>query len=75
MDTIGQNLMLAAHTRGLGSCWLGATVPWPTSPYVFGDLLGLPAGFEPIAPIILDNPMETPAGKLRPRPVINWCGM
>ena len=65
--------MLAAHARGLGSCWVGAPIPWLTSPGV-GDELGLPAGFEPIAPIILGHPREAPAGNPRPRPVINWCG-
>ena len=24
----GQNLMLSAHARGLGSCWVGAPMPW-----------------------------------------------
>ena len=27
----GQNLLLAAHARGLGTCWLGAPIPWPAS--------------------------------------------
>lgn len=72
----GQNLMPAAHARGLGSCWVGAPVSWLTSPGV-GDLLGLPAGFEPIAPIILGYSSETTAGnpRPRPRPVIIRCGM
>ena len=33
----GQNLMLAAHARGLGSCWVGAPLPWLQSPGVAGN--------------------------------------
>ncbi|MFI4936779.1 MAG: nitroreductase family protein, partial [Caulobacterales bacterium] len=28
----GQNLMLAAHARGLGACWVGSPMPWLKSP-------------------------------------------
>jgi nitroreductase len=68
----GQNLVLAAHARGLGSCWVGAPMPWLTSPGVVEEI-GLPAGFDPIAAIVLGYPAETPVGNPRPRPVINWC--
>lgn len=68
----GQNLMLAAHARGLGSCWLGAPLPWLKSPGV-GTELGVPAGFEPMVAIVLGHPAEKPAGNPRPRPAIHWC--
>ena len=67
----GQNLLLAAHTRGLGSCWVGAPMPWLTSPGV-AEELGLPAGFNPIVAVVLGHSRETPAGNPRPRPVIHW---
>jgi nitroreductase len=43
----GQNLTLAAHVRGLGSCWLGAPLPWLTSPGIAKEL-GVPPDFDPI---------------------------
>jgi len=68
----GQNLMLAAHARGLGSCWVGAPTPWLRSPGITVEL-GVPAGFDPVVSIILGYPSETPAGNPRPRPVVHWC--
>ena len=67
----GQNLMLAAHARGLGSCWVGAPLSWLNSPDV-AEELGLPAGFDPMVAIILGYPAQTPVGNPRPRPFINW---
>jgi nitroreductase len=69
----GQNLMLAAHAHGLGSCWVGAPLPWLASPSV-ADELGLPRGYEPVVAMILGHPAEQPAGNPRPRPDIVWCG-
>ena len=69
----GQNLMLAAHARGLGTCWVGAPLPWLHSPGV-ADELGLPAGFDPVVVVILGHPAESPRGQPRPRPAITWCG-
>lgn len=68
----GQNLMLAAHARGLGSCWVGAPMPWLVSPGVAAEL-GLPAGFAPAVAIVLGWPDERPAGQPRARPQIHWC--
>ena len=68
----GQNLMLAAHARGLGSCWLGAPLPWLTSPGIANEF-GVPADFDPIVALVLGYPAEAPAGSPRIRPVIHWC--
>lgn len=68
----GQNLMLAAHAMGLGSCWVGAPLPWLKSPGV-AEEVGLPADCDPVAVIVLGHPAETPAGNPRPRPEIVWC--
>jgi len=67
----GQNLMLAAYARGLGSCWLGAPLPWLTSPGIANEL-GVPADFDPIVALVLGHPAEVPAGNPRTRPVIHW---
>lgn len=69
----GQNLMIAAHARGLGSCWVGAPLPWLRSPGVAAEL-GVPAGFDPIVAMTLGYRAETPAGNPRPRPRIVWSG-
>jgi nitroreductase len=68
----GQNLMLAAHAMGLGTCWVGAPMPWLNSRGI-ADELGIPAGFVPIFALVLGYPAETPAGNPRPRPDIHWC--
>lgn len=68
----GQNLMLAAHARGLGSCWVGAPLPWLHSPGV-AEELGLPVGFDAVVALIVGHPAESPAGQPRPRPAIRWC--
>jgi len=69
---VGQTLMLAAHARGLGSCWVGAPMPWLRSPGVAAEV-GLPAGFYPAVAMILGYAAESPAGNPRPRPVVTWC--
>jgi F420 biosynthesis protein FbiB-like protein len=51
----GQNLLLAAHAEGLGTCWLCAPLFCPD---VVRDVLGLPADWEPQAFISLGWPAE-----------------
>ena len=67
----GQTLLLAASARGLGSCWVGAPMPWLRSAGV-AESLGVPAGFVPSAAIVLGHAAETPAARPRPRPPIHW---
>lgn len=67
-----QNLLLAAHARSLGSCWVGAPLPWLASPGVAADL-GLPAGFDPVVAVVLGYPAEQPTGSPRAVPEIRWC--
>lgn len=66
-----QNFMLAAHARALGTCWVGAPLPWLHSPGVAQEL-GLPPGFEPVAAIAVGHPAEQPSGNPRPAPAITW---
>lgn len=68
----GQNLMLAAHARGLGSCWIGLARDWLGLPEVKEEL-GIPAGYVPVAPIILGHRAEEPAPAPREAPRIVWC--
>ncbi len=51
-----ENLLLAAHARGLGSCWVGAFHDDGVS-----RLLSLPSGVRPIAILPLGRPAERPS--------------
>jgi F420 biosynthesis protein FbiB-like protein len=53
-----QNLLLAAHTEGLGACWMCAPLFCPD---IVAASLGLPSGWEPQALITLGWPAS--AGK------------
>ncbi len=69
----GQNLALAAHAAGLGSCWVGSPLPWLASDE--GRLaVGLPAGFEVAVAMVLGHPADALPGQSAPRPAITWCG-
>ena len=70
-DPVERILMLAAHARGLGSCWLGAALSWLASPRIANEL-GVPADFDPIVALVLGYPAEAPAGSPRIRPVVHW---
>ena len=67
-----QNLLVAAHARGLGSCWVGAPLPWLASSGIAGEL-GLFADCDAVVAIILGYPDEAPLGSPRPKPEIHWC--
>jgi nitroreductase len=67
----GQTLMLAAYARGLGSCWVGAPLPWLRSPDI-AEELQLPAGFDVMVVMILGYANEIPAGSPLPRPSVHW---
>lgn len=69
----GQNLLLAAHAKGLGACWLGAPIPWLSSAEAREEI-GMEKGYDPAVAIILGIPAEAPAGQPRPRPPIRWFG-
>ena len=58
-----ENLMLAAHARGLGSYWLSAPLFCPEAVRL---ALDLPADFQPQALIALGYPKE--GLRLPPRP-------
>jgi nitroreductase len=66
-----ENLMLAAHSAGLGSCWVGFARPWLSQDPVKASL-GLPATLRPVAPIILGHPMACDQVSTRNPPKILW---
>jgi nitroreductase len=67
----GQNLMLSAHARGLGACWVGAPMPWLTSAEG-AEAAAIPQGFRAVAPILVGYPATPPAPRQNPRPQIVW---
>ena len=66
-----QNLMLAARSMGLGSCWIGFAEGWLRSE---GGkrALDLPQSYLPVAPIIVGRPISFPDRVPRKDPVIHW---
>jgi nitroreductase len=68
----GQNLLLSAHARGLGSCWLGAPMLWLRSPETRKEL-GIADAFEPFAAFALGYAASVPPSHSRERPEIVWA--
>ena len=66
-----QNLLLAAHGRGLGTCWIGFARPWLELEATRAEL-GIPADCIPVVPIILGEPAAIPAPTERHKPVVIW---
>jgi nitroreductase len=67
----GQNLMLSAYARGLGTCWVGSPMAWLKQAEVKAEL-GLPADLEPIAALCVGHARSIPAAPRRERPQIIW---
>lgn len=67
-----QNLMLAAHARGLGTCWIGLARPW-LNDAATKAALGIPAEWRPVAPIIVGHRRTLPAPTPRTAASIVWC--
>ena len=64
-----QNLMLAAHGSGLGSCWIGFSRFLLNMPEVQAEL-GIPAGYKVVAPIIVGYPQAAVLPIAKKPPVI-----
>ncbi|MDD5473787.1 MAG: nitroreductase family protein, partial [Candidatus Methanoperedens sp.] len=50
-----QNMMLAAHSKGIGSCWIGGVLPALMDEGLLKEL-GAPAGYKAVAPLIFGYP-------------------
>jgi nitroreductase len=68
----GQNLMLSAHARGLGTCWVGSPMLWLDTPEVRAEL-NIPPKLTPIAVFCLGYPAATPEPISREKPPIVWA--
>ena len=67
----GQNLMLSAYARGLGTCWVGSPMLWLGTPEVRAEL-GVPAGLTPVAVLCVGYPASVPDAIPRDKPPIMW---
>ena len=67
----GQNFMLSAHARGLGSCWVGSPMLWLSTTEVRAELK-IPAELPPVAVLCLGYPAEKPEPVVRERPPTVW---
>ena len=68
-----ENLMLAAHARALGTCWIGFAQSLLATAGGRA-LLNLPGGWVPLAPIIVGHPASTPPPVPRREPLIRLVG-
>lgn len=68
-----ENFMLAACAEGLGTCWIGFAEAWLKTPDGKAAL-NLPAGYAPVAPIIVGHPKSAPPPVPRKEPEIHWIG-
>lgn len=67
----GQVLILSAHARGLGACWVGAPMLWLRTPEAKAEI-GIPADLTPISAICVGYAAATPEAAQRARPRVIW---
>ena len=67
------SFMLAAYAVGLGSCWIGFAQSFLNTS-AGKSMLGLPAAWVPVAPIIVGHPNIVPPPVTRKEPVIRRVG-
>lgn len=67
----GQNLALAAHARGLGSCWIGAALPWLNGPEG-REAAQVPEGFDVAVVLAVGHPAAMQPGRSAAAPAISW---
>jgi nitroreductase len=67
----GQNLMLSAHARGLGTCWVGSPMTWLRTPDVKAEL-GIAEHLVPAAVLCLGYAAVVPEVVPRPAVPVVW---
>lgn len=67
----GQNLVVAAHARGLGACWVGSPNLWLADEGVQAEL-GIAEGFAPHAAFALGYAAQVPPRATDFEPRITW---
>ena len=67
----GQNLMLSALARGLGTCWVGAPMLWLATDAARAKLQ-IPFGATPVAAICVGYSASMPPAPPRGQPTVIW---
>jgi len=68
----GQNLMLSAHSRGLGTCWVGSPMLWLRTDEAKVELR-IPSELTPVSALCLGYPQTVPEAPPKERPPIIWA--
>ncbi len=66
-----QNMMLAAHSRGIGSCWVGGVLPALMDEKLLKEI-GAPEGYKAVAPLIFGYPKGKTQMPEKIEPEIIW---
>jgi len=66
-----QNMMLAAHSKGIGSCWIGGLLPALMDEKILKEI-GAPQGYKAVAPIIFGYPEGRTATPEKTDPEVKW---
>lgn len=66
-----ENMMLAAHARGIGSCWVGSTEVAYDNPEIMAGFM-IPEGYSPVGTIVFGYPDEHPEAHDKKAAVITW---
>lgn len=67
----GQLLILSAHARGLGTCWVGAPMPWLRTSAAKEEI-GKPSDLTPASAICVGYGASLPEARKRPQPAVIW---
>ena len=67
----GQTLLIAAHARGLGACWVGAPMMWLRTSGAKAEL-GIPPDLTPVSAICVGYPAAEPEPRTRVHPPLIW---
>ena len=66
-----ENMMLAAHALGIGSCWIGSTeVAYENKELLAG--FRIPEGYSPVGTIVFGYPEETPTAHDKNPAKVTW---
>jgi nitroreductase len=66
-----ENMMLAAHALGIGSCWIGSTeVAYDNKELMTG--FQIPEGYRPVGTIVFGYPAEKPEAHDKYPPKVTW---
>lgn len=66
-----ENMMLAAHSLGIGSCWIGGASVIQQSEELMAELK-IPQNYKIVAPLIFGYPGAMPPTPEKREPVIFW---